>query len=103
MYMMLCAKSDICFTIGMMNRYYLNLGLEHWTTFKHILKYLQRTRDYVFVFQSVEIIQKGDVMVDKIPFAKNLIDPLTKKLTKEGGEKGEGGREKDSLMVTRIT
>ena len=49
MYAMLCARPDICFEVGMVSRYQSNLGLEHWTVVKHILKYLRRIKDYVFV------------------------------------------------------
>ena len=40
MYAMLYTRPDICFAIGMVSRYHSNPGLEHWTTVKHILKYL---------------------------------------------------------------
>ena len=56
MYAMLCTKLDICFEVGMVSRYQSNLGLEHWTVVKHILKYLRRIKDYVFVLSSVEIV-----------------------------------------------
>ena len=56
MYAMLCTKLDICFEVGMVSRYQSNLGPEHWTTIKHVLKYLRRTRNYVFMLQSVEIV-----------------------------------------------
>ena len=56
MYAMLCSRPDICFEVGMVSRYQSNLGLEHWITVKHILKYLRRMRDYVFVLQSVGIV-----------------------------------------------
>ena len=55
MYAMLCTRPDICFIVGMVSRYQSNLGPKHWTTIKHILKYLRRTRDYVLVLQSFEI------------------------------------------------
>ena len=63
-----------------------------------MLKYLSRTRDYVFVFQSVEIIQKGDVTVDKIPLVDNLIDILTKTLIEEGRGKEEEERKRERLF-----
>ena len=56
MYVMLCTMPDICFTVGMVSRYLSNLGLKHWISIKHILKYLRRTRDYVLILQSVEIV-----------------------------------------------
>ena len=56
MYLMLCTSLDIFFAMGMVSRYQSNPGPKHWTTIKHILKYLRRMRDYVFVLQSVEIV-----------------------------------------------
>ena len=56
MHVMLSTRPDICFVVGMVSRYQSNLGLEHWTSIKHIIKYLRRMRDYVLVFQSVEIV-----------------------------------------------
>ena len=55
-YAVLCTRPDICFKVGMVSRYQYNIGLKHWTTVKHILKYLRKTRDYVFVLQSVKIV-----------------------------------------------
>ena len=44
MYTMLCTRPNICYALGIVSRYQSNLGYEHWTTVKNILKYLQRTR-----------------------------------------------------------
>lgn len=57
MYTMLCTKPNICFTLGIMSRYQLNSRLEHQTTVKYIL--LRRTRNYMLVFQSDELIPRG--------------------------------------------
>ena len=56
MYLMLCTSLDIFFAMGMVSRYQFNLGPKHWTTVKHILKYLRRMKECVFMLQSVEII-----------------------------------------------
>ena len=53
-YVMLCTRTDIWFEVGMVSRYRSNLGPKYWTTAKHTLKYLRRTRDYVFRLQIVE-------------------------------------------------
>jgi hypothetical protein len=44
MYAMSCTRLDICFAVGMVDRYQSNLGPPHWTAVKHMLKYLRRTR-----------------------------------------------------------
>ena len=59
MYAILCTRPDICFTIGMVSRYQSNPGPEHWTTVKHILKYLRRTKDYMLMYGRDELILVG--------------------------------------------
>ena len=39
-YAMLCTRSDIFYLVGMVSRYQSNLGRDHWTTVKNVLKYL---------------------------------------------------------------
>ena len=50
MHAILCTRPNICYSIGMISRYQSNPGLKHWQVVKHILKYLQRTRDYMLVY-----------------------------------------------------
>ena len=50
MYVMLCTRPDICYAAGIVSRYQSNPGMGHWIAVKHILKYLRRTRDYMFVY-----------------------------------------------------
>ena len=50
MYAMLCTRPDICYAVGIVSRYQSNPGMGHWIAVKHILKYLRRTRDYMFVY-----------------------------------------------------
>ena len=59
MYVMLCTRLDICYSVGIVSRYQCNLGREHWTTVKHILKYLRRTRDYMLVCHGDELTPIG--------------------------------------------
>ena len=69
MYAMLCTRLDIYFVVGMVSRYQSNPGPEHWTAFKHILKYLRRTKDYMLMYGGDELILIGytdsDFMLDK--------------------------------------
>ena len=53
MYVMLCTRPDICYSVGMVSRYQSNPGREHWTDVKPILKYLRRTRDYMLVYHAM--------------------------------------------------
>ena len=59
MYVMLCTRPDICYSVGMISRYQSNPGLKHWQAVKHILKYLRRTRDYMLVYHSKDLIPIG--------------------------------------------
>ena len=59
MYVMLCTRSDICHSVGIVSRYQSNLNREHWTTVKHILKYPRRTRDYMLVYHGDELAPIG--------------------------------------------
>ena len=40
----------------MVSRYQSNPSIEHWTTVKHILKYLRRMRDYMLVYHCDELL-----------------------------------------------
>ena len=59
MYVMLCSRPEICYSVGIVSRYQSNPGREHWTVVKHILKYLRRTRDYLLVYHGDELAPIG--------------------------------------------
>ncbi|KAA0033208.1 gag/pol protein [Cucumis melo var. makuwa] len=56
MYAMLCTRPDICYSVGIVSRYQSNPGCDHWTTVKNILKYLRKTKDYMLVYGSKDLI-----------------------------------------------
>ena len=56
MFAMLCTRPDICYSFGIVNRYQSNLGPKHWKAIKHILKYIWRMRDYMFVYRCEDLI-----------------------------------------------
>ena len=60
MYVMLCTRSNICYSIGILSRYQSNIGTEHWT----VLKYLRRTRDYMLVYHGDELTPIGYIDFD---------------------------------------
>ena len=59
MYVMLCTRPDICYSIGMVSRYQSNPEPKHWQAVKHILKYLWRMRDYMLVYWCEDLIPIG--------------------------------------------
>ncbi|KAA0037542.1 gag/pol protein [Cucumis melo var. makuwa] len=69
MYAMLCTRPDICFSVGMVSRYQSNSGRDHWTAVKNILKYLRRTKYYILVYDTKDLILAGytdfDFQTDK--------------------------------------
>ncbi|XP_074376969.1 secreted RxLR effector protein 161-like [Apium graveolens] len=56
MYAMLCMWPDICFAMGMVSRYQSNPGHEHLSAVKIILKYLRRTKEYMLVYRSSDLL-----------------------------------------------
>ena len=59
---MLCNRPDVCLAISIAGRYQSNLGVEHWTAVKNILKYLKRTKDMFLVYGGdKELIKNGYV------------------------------------------
>ena len=64
MYLMLCTRLDICYSVGIVSKYQSNPGKEHWTAVKHILKYLRRTRDYMLVYHGEELAPIGYIDYD---------------------------------------
>ena len=59
MYAMLCTRPDICYAVGIVSRFQSNPGFDHWVAVKHILKYLRRTRNYMLVYSSQDLIPIG--------------------------------------------
>ena len=48
----------------MVSKYQSNPGMEHWMMVKHILKYLQRMRDYMLVYHCNELLPLGYIDLD---------------------------------------
>ncbi|TYK05842.1 gag/pol protein [Cucumis melo var. makuwa] len=59
MYAMLCSRSNICYSVGIVSRYQSNPRRDHWTVVKNILKYLRRTKHYMLVYGSKDLILTG--------------------------------------------
>ena len=64
MYAMLCTRLDIYYVVGMVSRYQSNPGPAHQIAIKHILKYLKRTKDYMLVYSSTNLILVGNTDSD---------------------------------------
>ncbi|KAK4404156.1 Retrovirus-related Pol polyprotein from transposon TNT 1-94 [Sesamum angolense] len=63
MYAQVCTRPDIAYITGMLGRYLSNPGLNHWRAAKKVLRYLQRTKDYMLTYRrtdQIEIIGYAD-------------------------------------------
>ncbi|XP_062026089.1 secreted RxLR effector protein 161-like isoform X2 [Rosa rugosa] len=54
MYAQVCTRPDIAFSVGVLSRYQSNPGNEHWVAGKKVLRYLQKTKNYMLVYRRVE-------------------------------------------------
>ncbi|RVW39847.1 Retrovirus-related Pol polyprotein from transposon TNT 1-94 [Vitis vinifera] len=50
MYAQVCTHPDITYIVGMLGRYLSNLGMDHWKKAKRVMRYLQRTKDYMLTY-----------------------------------------------------
>lgn len=53
------SRPNTCFAVGIVSKYQSNLEPLHWVVVKHILKYLRRTIDYMFVYHGEDLIAIG--------------------------------------------
>jgi hypothetical protein len=54
MYTMLSTRLDISYAFSMTSRYQKDLGEDHWTAVKNILKYLRMTKDLILIYSGEE-------------------------------------------------
>jgi len=64
MYAMLCIGPDIWFAVGMIIRYQSNPRPLHSVVVNHIHKNLQKTTDYILVYQCEDLIASGYIDSD---------------------------------------
>ena len=51
MYAQVCTRLDIAFVVGMLGRYQSNPGIDHWRVAKKVMRYLQRTKEYMLMYR----------------------------------------------------
>jgi len=54
MYAQVCTRPDIVFVVGMLGRYQSNPGIDHWRAAKKVTRYLQGTKDYMFMYRQID-------------------------------------------------
>ncbi|XP_073017971.1 secreted RxLR effector protein 161-like [Primulina eburnea] len=57
MYTQVCTRPDIAYVTGMLGRYLSNPGVEHWKAVKRVLRYLQRTKDYMLIYRRLDQLE----------------------------------------------
>ncbi|WKA00179.1 hypothetical protein VitviT2T_018563 [Vitis vinifera] len=57
MYAQVCIRLDTAFAIGMLGRYHSNLGIDHWKATKKVMRYLQGTKDYMFMDRQTDNLE----------------------------------------------
>ena len=63
MYAQVCTRPDIAYILGVLGRYLSNPGMEHWIAAKRVMRYLQRTKDFMLTYRKsdqLEIIGYSD-------------------------------------------
>ena len=63
MYAQVCTRLNIAYIIGMLGRYLSNPGMDHWKKAKRVMRYLQRTKDYMLTYRRsshLEIVGYSD-------------------------------------------
>ena len=63
MYAQVCTRPDIAYIVGMLGRYFSNPGMDHWKKAKRVMRYLQRTKDYMLTYRRsshLEIVGYSD-------------------------------------------
>ncbi|XP_052724021.1 secreted RxLR effector protein 161-like [Vigna angularis] len=51
MYAQICTRPDIAYIVGVLGRYLSNLGMNNWKVAKRVMRYLQRTKDYMLTYR----------------------------------------------------
>ncbi|KAK7276201.1 hypothetical protein RIF29_17337 [Crotalaria pallida] len=63
MYAQVCTRPDIAYIVGVLGRYLSNPGMDHWIAAKRVMRYLQRTKNYMLTYRrsdQLEIIGYSD-------------------------------------------
>ena len=57
MYDQVCTRLVITYIVGMLGKYLSNPGKDHWIAAKHVMRYLQRTKDYMLTFRKLDQLE----------------------------------------------
>ncbi|XP_040367506.1 secreted RxLR effector protein 161-like [Rosa chinensis] len=54
MYVHVCTRPDIAYSVGILGRFQTNPGHAHWVVGKKVFRYLQKTKDYMLVYKKID-------------------------------------------------
>ncbi|RVW64728.1 Retrovirus-related Pol polyprotein from transposon TNT 1-94 [Vitis vinifera] len=57
MYAQVCTRPNIAFIVNVLRRYLSNPGHDHWVAAKKVMRYLQRTKDFMLVYRRVDNLE----------------------------------------------
>ncbi|XP_062100595.1 secreted RxLR effector protein 161-like [Humulus lupulus] len=57
MYAQVCTRLDIAYIVGMLGRYLSNPSTDHWIVAKRVIRYLQRTKDYMLTYKKSDPLE----------------------------------------------
>ena len=57
MYAQVCTQPDIAYIVGILGRYLSNSGVDHWKVAKWVMRYLQRTKDYMLTYWRSDLLE----------------------------------------------
>ena len=57
MYAQVCTRLVIAYIVGMLGKYLSNPGKDHWIAAKRVMRYLQRTKDYMLTFRKLDQLE----------------------------------------------
>ena len=57
MYAQVCTRPDIAYIVGMLGRYLSNPGMDHWRAAKRVMRYLQRTKEYMITYRRLDQLE----------------------------------------------
>ena len=64
MYAMVCTRPDITHSVGVVSKYVINLGKEHWEAVKWLLSYLRGTSNTSLCYGNGKVVMQGFVDAD---------------------------------------
>ena len=70
MYAQVCTRPDIAFIVGVLGRYQPNPGKDHWVAAKKVIRYLQKTKEYMLVYRrfgNLEVVGYTDSDLGECP------------------------------------